>query len=86
MTDNKAPTLLERLDNMPILTLAALALLLGLAPFQPEPHLWEKLKMLAAGELIRPLDIFDLFMHGIPVLLLIIRLARMGTSSIQKDA
>jgi hypothetical protein len=47
------------------------ALLLGLAPFVPEPHLWEKLKMLAAGELVRPIDIFDLLLHGAPVALLI---------------
>ncbi len=44
--------------------LAILALLLALAPFAPEPHLWEKLKMLRAGTLSRPLDIFDLLMHA----------------------
>lgn len=44
--------------------LAPLAILLALAPFAPEPHLWEKLKMLADGTLTRPLDIFDLLMHG----------------------
>lgn len=42
------------------------ALTLGLAPFAPEPHVWEKLKMLAGGSLSRPLDIFDLFLHGAP--------------------
>jgi hypothetical protein len=52
------------------------ALLLGLAPFYPEPHLWEKLKMLYAGELAKPLDIFDLLMHGTPVVLLVIKLIR----------
>ncbi|MBI3574715.1 MAG: RND transporter [Gammaproteobacteria bacterium] len=50
--------------------LIAGALLLGLAPFMPEPHLWEKLKMLAAGTLTRPIDIFDLLLHAsLPVLL-----------------
>jgi hypothetical protein len=52
-----------------------MALLLGLAPFFPEPHLWEKLKLLAAGELRRPIDIFDLLLHGAPVLLLIAKSA-----------
>jgi len=47
-----------------------MALLLGLAPFMPEPHIWEKLKMLAAGDLTRPMDMFDLVMHGAPWLLL----------------
>ncbi|MDH5631778.1 MAG: RND transporter [Gammaproteobacteria bacterium] len=60
------------LDKLDLFTIALPAILLGLAPFQPEPHLWEKLKMLAAGTLSRPIDIFDLFMHGAgPVLLLV---------------
>jgi hypothetical protein len=45
------------------------ALLLGLAPFRPEPHLVEKLRMLMNGQLARPLDIFDLLLHGVPILL-----------------
>ena len=47
------------------------ALLLGLAPFLPEPHLLEKLRMLESGQLSRPVDIFDLFMHGAPFLLIL---------------
>ena len=64
------------LDKIPLTTLLIVALLLGLAPFTPEPHLWEKLKMLVAGELVKPLDIFDLFLHGTPVVLLILKLTR----------
>ena len=52
------------------------ALLLGLAPFVPEPHLWEKLKMLANGNLSKPIDIFDLLLHGTPVVLLLLKLIR----------
>ena len=66
------------LDRIPLNILIIAALLLGLAPFVPEPHLWEKLKMLAAGELVKAIDIFDLLMHGVPVVLLAIRLVRMG--------
>ena len=40
------------------------AVLMGLAPFAPEPHLLEKLRMLFSGDLSRPIDIFDLFLHG----------------------
>ncbi|MCW1955193.1 RND transporter [uncultured Lentibacter sp.] len=47
-----------------------LALTLGLAPFFPEPHIWEKLKLLIAGELRAVIDIFDLLMHGAPWVLL----------------
>ena len=63
------------LDQIPIMPLAVIALILGLAPFVPKPHLWEKLKMLANGNLSRPIDIFDLLMHGTPAVLLIIKLA-----------
>ena len=66
-----------------MLVIAALAL--GLAPFSPEPHLVEKLRMLVNGDLRRPLDIFDLLMHGaLPVYVLwrLLRLARKGSSSL----
>ncbi len=54
----------------PILILGSI--FLGLAPFVPEPHLVEKLRMLVAGQLSRPIDIFDLFLHGsLPALLII---------------
>jgi hypothetical protein len=39
---------------------------LGLAPFVPAPHVVEKLGMLARGQLVRPIDWFDLLMHGAP--------------------
>ena len=65
------------LDRLPLSLLAVAALALGLAPFFPEPHLWEKLKMLFTGTLNRPIDIFDLVMHGAPSLLLLFKLARM---------
>ena len=66
------------LDRIPLSTLAIAALLLGLAPIFSEPHLWEKLKMLFAGSLERPIDIFDLLMHGTPSVLLLLKLARMA--------
>ena len=53
---------------------------LGLAPFTPEPHVWEKLKMLAAGTLVRPIDIFDLLMHGAPLVLVALKLVSMARS------
>jgi hypothetical protein len=66
------------IDRIPLLVLVPLALWPGLAPFVPEPHLWEKLRMLASGTLSRPIDIFDLLLHGVPVVLLGIRLVRMA--------
>ena len=58
------------LDNVPLALLLPVAVLLALAPFTPEPHLWEKLKMLFGGTLVRPIDIFDLLLHGAPLVLL----------------
>lgn len=66
------------LDEMPLGMLVLGAVMLGGAPFTPEPHLWEKLKMLAEGTLQRPIDIFDLLMHASVPLLLAVRLIRMG--------
>jgi hypothetical protein len=66
------------LDRVPLVWLVAIAGWLALAPFFPEPHLWEKLKMLAAGTLTRPIDIFDLLMHAVPLALLAWRLLRLA--------
>jgi len=62
------------LDKIPLSLLLPLAVVMALAPFSPEPHLWEKLKMLASGTLVRPIDIFDLFLHGTLLLLLALKL------------
>ena len=62
------------IQSIPIWVLVVLCLTLGLAPFVPEPHIWEKLKMLAAGTLTKPIDIFDLVLHGLPFVLLALRL------------
>lgn len=50
--------------------LIPLVLLLGFAPFYPQPHIVEKLRMLVAGTLNKPIDIFDLAWHAWPFLLL----------------
>lgn len=64
------------LDRFPLALLVVGALLLGLAPFIPEPHLWEKLKMLTVGTLTRPIDIFDLLLHASLPVLLVLKLIR----------
>ncbi len=65
------------LDRFPLGWLIAIALWLAVAPIVPEPHLVEKLRMLSQGTLTRPLDIFDLFLHSAPLVLLGVRLWRM---------
>ena len=66
------------LDQIPFVFVILACLTLGLAPLLPEPHLWEKLKMLSAGTLTKPIDIFDLFWHAWPWLLLLAKLIRMA--------
>lgn len=57
------------LDKIPMTAMIIAALVLGLAPLVPEPHMWQKLKMLANGTLSQPIDIFDLIMHAsVPIL------------------
>ncbi len=62
------------LSEIPTAILILFALLMGLAPFVPEPHLFEKVRMLLQGTLSRPVDIFDLVFHLFPALLLVVKL------------
>lgn len=69
---NPIVTFISKLD---LRFLLPLSLLLALAPFAPEPHLVEKLRMLYEGKLSLPIDIFDLFMHGSGLVLTAARIA-----------
>jgi hypothetical protein len=64
------------IDRIPMLWLVGIALYLAVAPFVPEPHLTEKWRMLLNGSLSKPIDIFDLFLHTTPSVVLAIRLWR----------
>lgn len=63
---------LKFIAKMPWGLLILACLTLGLAPFTP-PHIGEKLQMLFRGELVRPIDWFDLVLHGTPWVLLILK-------------
>ncbi len=73
--------MLSFMDRMPLHLLVFASLTLGLAPFYPEPHIWQKVQMLAAGTLVKPLDVFDFLMHGTPWVLLILKLLRGNRSA-----
>lgn len=64
------------LEQIPYSTLIIVAILMLLAPFRPMPHVVEKLLMLRNGTLHRPIDIFDLFFHLVPTLLLGLKLLK----------
>ncbi|MDH5180823.1 MAG: RND transporter [Gammaproteobacteria bacterium] len=74
------------IDQLPLPIILLLSLTLGLAPFNPEPHIWEKLKMLASGELRQFIDIFDLFMHSTPWIVLVLKLIRLQTVSVKDSS
>jgi hypothetical protein len=64
------------IDRLPVKPLFFIAVIFALLPLRPEPHLFEKLRMLSEGALVRPIDIFDLFLHSLGLILLAIRLIR----------
>ena len=64
------------LDDIPYLILIGLAALMAMFPFEPQPHLVEKLDMLSDGTLSKPMDIFDLLWHLLPAILLLVKFLR----------
>jgi hypothetical protein len=64
---------MKLLRKIPLGPLAVLALLLAIVPFG-QPHLIQKLDMLFRGALVAPIDWLDLMMHGLPLLLFLVRL------------
>ena len=58
------------LKRIPYAALIGGSVLMAILPFNAESHLLEKLGMLIQGDLTRPIDIFDLLMHGAPTILL----------------
>ncbi len=69
------------LDKIPMQMTVIMAIFLGLSPFVPEPHLFEKLRMLMDGTLVKPIDIADLLFHGIPSVILVAKLLRMRSGA-----
>lgn len=62
------------IDRIPYTLLIVLAVFMLLAPFRPMPHVVEKLMMLKDGAFQRPVDIFDLFYHLMPLIVLLMKL------------
>jgi hypothetical protein len=47
--------MLDWIDSIAYSMLIPISLIIGLAPFYPKPHLYEKLQMLRDGNLKKPL-------------------------------
>ncbi|MBU2430169.1 MAG: RND transporter [Proteobacteria bacterium] len=68
--------MLNFLDKIPYSVLVIFTVMMLLAPLKPMPHVVEKILMLKNGTLHRPIDIFDLFFHLFPFILLILKIVR----------
>ena len=68
--------MLAFLDQISYPLLLLIAGFMLIAPIFPMPHVMEKLIMLKNGTLRRPLDIFDLCFHLLPLLLLLLKVLR----------
>lgn len=67
---------MQFIDRLPFSLLLVMTVFMLAAPFVPEPHLVEKMRMLADGRLTRPLDILDVFWHLAPAILLTLKIVR----------
>ena len=61
---------MDFMKKLPYKGLVPLAIFLALAPFLPQPHLVEKIRLFANGSLRKPIDIFDVVWHVWPIVLL----------------
>jgi len=61
------------LDKIPYSILIILTIWMLVVPIKLMPHAVEKVLMLINGTLIKPIDIFDLFFHLFPLVLLILK-------------
>ena len=68
--------MLAFLDQISYPLLLLIAGFMLIAPIFPMPHVVEKLIMLKNGTLRRPLDIFDLCFHLLPLILLLLKVLR----------
>lgn len=66
------------MKNNNILVALIATLTLGLAPFTPEPHLFGKVRWVLGGAVgMKPMDWFDLVMHGAPWVWLLVEIIKL---------
>ena len=78
-----AKTQSSRKNNNLLYALVA-SLTLGLAPFNP-PHVVGKIKWVAGGAIgMKPIDYFDLFLHGFPWVFLLFQIGIFLSNKLRK--
>jgi hypothetical protein len=74
------------MKNSNILLALLATLTLGLAPFTPEPHFFGKIRWVLGGaEGMKPMDWFDLLMHGAPWVWLVFESVKLIKSKLAKN-
>jgi len=63
-------------DKIPYSILIIFTIVMLMAPIKPMPHVIEKILMLINGTFHKPIDIFDLFYHLFPLMLLILKVVK----------
>lgn len=63
--------------------LIIMALIMAVLPFGEQPHLWQKLLLLKDGYLHKPMDWFDLLLHGGPLVGVVVILAMRGLNRLR---
>ncbi len=64
------------LDKIPYTTLIIATVFMLLTPMHPMPHVVEKMIMIKEGSFHKPVDIFDLFFHFSPFILLVMKIIK----------
>jgi len=74
------------MKNSNILLALLATLTLGLAPCTPEPHFFGKIRWVLGGaEGMKPMDWFDLLMHGAPWVWLVFESVKLIKSKLAKN-
>ncbi|WP_018936804.1 hypothetical protein [Thioalkalivibrio sp. ALJ24] len=76
------PTVLRLFDRLPLWLFALIVATVGLWPWQPEPAIAGLVRDLLAGELAGAAGWGGLLLHGLPWLLMALRLARQSRTGV----
>lgn len=76
LTEKENQNMDRFLKKIPYSALIIFSVIMLLMPFKPMPHVMEKILMIRDGTLHKPIDIFDLFYHCMPLIILALKFIR----------
>ena len=66
--------LAPKLALIPFPVLLVMSVFMFMAPISPEPHFVQKFNWIMSGTGFKPIDVFDVFWHLLPSLILLLKL------------